>query len=151
MIGYLSIATPHKLALTKHFGPEDKDKYIWHSRVKDLMLSGSIKHAYYLLTSYYGYWFLPRFLLDIAKSKLLKGRKGLLLVLSYFVDLILFVNANSTFNFLKRVFVVFWHDGFKSTIKKILLKLFQKAEYSSNTVARCFYHKMKSIERQLLN
>ena len=52
MIGYLSIATPHKLALTKHFGPEDKDKYIWHSRVRDLMLSGSIKHAYYLLTSY---------------------------------------------------------------------------------------------------
>ena len=64
--------------------------------------------------------------------------------------MILLVNANSSFDFLKRVFVVLRYEGFKSTIKKVLLKLFQKTEYCSNPIARGLYRKMQSIERQLL-
>jgi len=65
--------------------------------------------------------------------------------------LILLVNANSNFNFLKRVFVVLRHEGFKSTIKKVRLKLFQKTEYCSNRVVRGLglYHKMQSIQRRM--
>ena len=125
MIGYLSIATPHKHALTEHLGA-DKFLYIWHDRIRALMLSGSIKNTYYLLISYYGYWFLPRFLLDIVKLELLKGRKGYLKVLSGFLNLFLFVRANPTFNFSMRVLFTLRSLGFKLFIQKVRLKLFKK-------------------------
>ncbi len=130
MIVYLTIATPHKHALTEHYLKfhlgADKSLYIWHDRMRALMLSGSIKNTYYLLISYYGYWFLPRFLLDIIKSELLKGRKGCLKVLSLFVGFLLFVRANPTLSFPMRVLYTLRSLGLKLFFQKVRLKLFKK-------------------------
>jgi radical SAM superfamily enzyme YgiQ (UPF0313 family) len=124
MIGYLSIATPHKVALVDHAGSlQCKELYYWHDKVRARMLSGSIEDANYLLISYYGYWFLPRFLLDFLSSELIQGRKGFLRVMSYSINVLVFLRANFVVRLPIRVFVLWRKFGFKPLVKVIWQRL----------------------------
>jgi anaerobic magnesium-protoporphyrin IX monomethyl ester cyclase len=127
MIGYLSVATPHKIALSDHLGSgQPKFMYIWHNKLRARMLSGLTKNAYYLLISYYGYWFLPRFLLNIVKSNFLKGRKGPLIALAFAIDWFLLARSTTIVNFQMRALALLRRVGVKLFLQKVWLKITTK-------------------------
>jgi radical SAM superfamily enzyme YgiQ (UPF0313 family) len=124
MIGYLSVATPHKVTIVDHLGSnQPKWMHIWHNRLMKRVFSGLTQNAYYLLTSYYGYWFLPRILLNTAKRELTNERLFFLKVLIYSIDLFLLVRATPFVNFQMRAFALLNRVGLKLFLQKLSSKI----------------------------
>lgn len=121
-MGYINVTTPHIVAVVDRY-PLENLLVVWHKKVRKDFLSGSIEMPYYLLMSYYGSWFMPRFICRFLRLQLIKKRLWILYIFSSLVQLILLIRNNS---FIKKTYyrIAFYHEkGLVYTINKIWVKI----------------------------
>ncbi len=115
-IGYLDVTTPHKVVMSDHFWHEDT-LALWHERVRKRFFSGSIEDGYYLLTSYYGYWFIPRSVLQLLYLNFKKKRYWVIKAFSLLITVVLKVRNLSVFHQFHRVSHSIKNRGWISTTR----------------------------------
>lgn len=116
-IGYLSVATPHKVVIADHFMRENV-LLIWHQRLRKRMLNGMKDDAYYLLICYHGFWFIPKFVLNVIYSEFKNERLWSLYGFSCLLESILVCRQYILFKHLR----VFIRKGLIYSIKKLFEK-----------------------------
>ena len=119
-IGYLAVSTPHKvLAEEDH----DADSFlIWHNKLRKRMLNGLKDEKFYLLMSYHGFWFIPRFALNFLYKRFKKNSKWELYVFSYLLEKLLVVRGYTFTQYLLIAHQRLKQRGIIFVIKKIFSK-----------------------------
>jgi len=92
-IGYLDVNTPHKVAIVDHY-PVERNLLFWNAKLRKEMSCGHTDSSYWLLASYYGYWYMPKFILEAVKRQYLKGGRRALNILSSIVQFTLVIRNN---------------------------------------------------------
>jgi len=92
-IGYLDVTTPHKVAVADHYLMEDR-LILWSKKLTAEMAVGALDAPYWLLISYYGYPYIPKFILSAVKGQYLKGRVATLDIFNSFIRFTLMLRNN---------------------------------------------------------
>lgn len=123
-IGYLDVTTPHRVAIVDHY-PVEERLVVWNaSMIKDAS-RGSVEAAYLLLTSYYGYWFIPRFIVELVRHQFEKGRKGPLMALASLVQFILIMRNNFITRKIHLIFSMRREKGMLYVTKRVCARIFK--------------------------
>jgi radical SAM superfamily enzyme YgiQ (UPF0313 family) len=91
--GYLDVTTPHKVAVVEHYLRENQ-LVVWHRRLIKETLDGVVEAPYCLIASYYGFWFIPRFVSEFVWRQFLKERKWVLYIFASVIQFILVLRNN---------------------------------------------------------
>lgn len=120
-ISYLDVITPHRFVLASHFISES-GLLIWNKRMIEKARSGSIEHLYYLMMSYYGYWFIPEIVLKIIYNQFVRKKHGIIICFAYIINGILLLRNNFIVRNLLLLFNRICEKGFSRTMKQVLSK-----------------------------
>lgn len=120
--GYLDVTTPHKIAVVEHYSRENQ-LVVWHAKLKEEALKGSRESLYYLLMSYYGFWYIPRVILDSVARQFMVKRVWPVHILIFLAHITLIVRNNFLVKKLYLVVFSYREKGFWTTIKKIIKRL----------------------------
>lgn len=121
-IGYFDVTTPHKVAIAKHYLVENR-LVIWHSKLKKEALNGSVEALYYLLISYHGFWFIPKFVLNFLHLQFIKKRMWILHTFTWLIQAVLLTRNNF---FIKKAYLtisLYKDKGLLYAINKIRKKI----------------------------
>ena len=121
-VGYLDVTTPHKVTIADHYLLERR-LIAWNDNLIKDASQGSKEAFYLLLTSYYGYWFIPTILINFMKDRFIEGRKLPLMVFTSLVQIVLKIRSNIIFRKIHVIIVNFKIGGFLFLINKIWMKL----------------------------
>ena len=132
-IGYLAVTTPHRNALAEHFW--EKSFVVWHNKLRKQMIKGSRDESYYLLISYHGFWFMPKFVLDFLYKRFKKNSKWELYVFSYLLEKVLVIRGYTITQYLLIAITRLKQRGFVFVIKKIFSKVKDKFAIPKRTAS----------------
>jgi radical SAM superfamily enzyme YgiQ (UPF0313 family) len=121
-ISYLDVTTPHKKAIAEHFYVEE-GLLQWHGVILNNIKANSTEDAYYLIMSYYGYWFIPKQIVKYLHLQLNKGNLKLIIYFGSVMNVILSIRNRV---FIKRTWYlinVMQKEGIVSVIKKVYNKI----------------------------
>ena len=121
-IGYLAVATPHKSSAEENYWDDYKTIPIWHNKLRKRMLSGLKDEKYFLLMSYHGFGFIPKFLLNFLYKRFKKNSKWELYVFSYLLEKLLVVRGYAIAQYLLIIHTRYKQMGLIWVIKKIFSK-----------------------------
>jgi len=121
-IGYLDVTTPHKVAVVDHYLLEDR-LILWSKRLFKEMAGGSQDSPYWLLISFYGYSYIPAFILNVVKSQYLKGRTAVLCAFGPLVHFTLMLRNNSVNRKMHLMRCMYKQGGSAFVIRKIGTKI----------------------------
>jgi len=121
-IGYLCVATPHKSSAEENYWEDYKTIAIWHNKLRKRMLSGLKDEKYFLLMSYHGFGFIPKFLLNFLYKRFKKNSKWELYVFSYLLEKLLVVRGYAIAQYLLIIHTRYKQMGLIWVIKKIFSK-----------------------------
>jgi len=121
-IGYLDVTTPHKMAVVDHYQVEESLVY-WNSKMIKDMSRGSVDAPYWLLVSYYGYWYIPKFILDLVKDQYLKGRTAILDIFNSLIQFTLVIRNNVLSRKISMMVRMYRQRGLVVLMKKIWMKI----------------------------
>jgi radical SAM superfamily enzyme YgiQ (UPF0313 family) len=123
-IGYLAVTTPHKIAAEENYW---EDSFVvWHNKLRKQMLSGLKNESYYLLVSYHGFWFIPKFVLNFLCKRFKKKSKWELYVFSYLLEKFLGLRSYTISQYLLITMTRLKQEGPIWVIKKIFSKTRKK-------------------------
>jgi len=131
-IGYLAVATPHTSAAEENYW---EDSFVvWHNKLRKRMLNGLKDEKYFLLMSYHGFGFIPKFLLNFLYKRFKKNSKWELYVFSYLLEKLLVVRGYSITQLLLIIHMRYKQLGLIWVIKKIFSKA--KTKFARSVVTR---------------
>ena len=132
-IGYLAVTTPHKVLAEENYW---EDSFVvWHNKLRKRMLQGTKDDKYFLLMAYHGFWFIPKFLLNILYKRFKKKSKWELYLFSYLLEKVLLIRGLTVTQYILIVKERLKQRGFIYVISKIFSKVKSKLTRSIVTTS----------------
>ncbi|KWT75605.1 B12-binding domain-containing radical SAM protein [Candidatus Magnetominusculus xianensis] len=121
-ISYLDVTTPHKKAIAEHYYVEE-GLVQWNRVILNNVKANSTEDAYYLIMSYYGYWFIPKRIVDYFQKQLIKGDLSKIVHFGAVINTILSIRNSIVIKRLRYLVNVMKKEGIINVFKVVYRKI----------------------------